>query len=166
MTEKNIHELNFNVFDKINNQWMLLTAGDEEKSNTMTASWGGLGIMWNKKVATLYIRPQRCTKKFIDANDRMTISFLSDDLKAQKIKAGRVSGNDVEDKWAEIGLTPEMVDGVPAVAEAEMVFVCKKLYVQEMKPECILEEGLDEQNYPQKDYHYMYIVEIEKVIEK
>ena len=60
-----------NPFTKIGKEWMLITAGDETKSNTMTASWGGLGIMWNKKVATAYIRPQRYTKEFVDNADRI-----------------------------------------------------------------------------------------------
>ncbi|MCQ2508776.1 MAG: flavin reductase [Dorea sp.] len=165
-TEMNIHDLSFNPFDKINNQWMLITAGDEQASNTMTASWGGLGIMWNKNVATIYVRPQRHTKKFLDANEKLTLSFLSDDLKAEKTKAGRITGAEVADKWAAIGLTPAIIDGVAAVEEAEMVFVCKKLYAQDMKPECFTVGELDEKNYPNKDYHMMYIVEIEKVVVK
>lgn len=60
-----IDELSFNPFEKISKQWMLITAGDELKSNTMTASWGGVGIMWGKPVVTAYIRPQRYTKELI-----------------------------------------------------------------------------------------------------
>ena len=66
-------ELSFNPFDKIGKEWMLITAGDEAKHNTMTASWGGLGIMWGKKVATVYIRPQRYTKEFVDQNERFIL---------------------------------------------------------------------------------------------
>lgn len=44
--EVKIEELSFNPFTKISKEWMLITAGDEEKHNTMTASWGGVGIMW------------------------------------------------------------------------------------------------------------------------
>ena len=107
-----IESLEFNPFKKISKQWMLITAGDEKKSNTMTASWGGLGIMWGKNVATAYIRPNRYTK------------------------------------------------------EAEMIFVCKKLYHQEMKPECFDAPENDERWYPEKDYHIMYMAEIEKVLVK
>ena len=77
--EMDIHELQFNPFDKISRQWMLVTAGDRMKSNTMTASWGGVGIMWGKPVVTAYIRPQRYTKEFVDGSDRFTISFLPGD---------------------------------------------------------------------------------------
>ncbi len=77
--EVDIHTLQFNPFDKISKQWMLITAGDQEKSNTMTASWGGVGFMWGKPVATAYIRPQRYTKEFVDTNDRFTLSFLTEE---------------------------------------------------------------------------------------
>ena len=55
---------------------MLITAGNEEKCNTMTASWGGVGVMWGKNAVTAYIRPQRYTKEFVDREEAFTISFL------------------------------------------------------------------------------------------
>ena len=67
-----IESLEFNPFKKISKEWMLVTAGDEKKSNTMTASWGGVGIMWGKNIATAYIRPQRYTKKFMDETGMYT----------------------------------------------------------------------------------------------
>jgi flavin reductase (DIM6/NTAB) family NADH-FMN oxidoreductase RutF len=70
-------DLQFNPFSKIGNEWMLITAGDREKFNTMTASWGGVGVLWSENVVTTYIRPGRYTKEFIDANDTFTISFLN-----------------------------------------------------------------------------------------
>ena len=73
--EVSAEELQFNPFTKIGKEWMLVTAGDEEKHNTMTASWGGMGIMWGKNVVSVYIRPQRYTKEFVDANELFTLSF-------------------------------------------------------------------------------------------
>lgn len=73
--EVDIKSLTFNPFTKIGSEWMLITAGDQSGYNTMTASWGGLGVLWGKNVATCYIRPQRYTKKFVDANDTFTLSF-------------------------------------------------------------------------------------------
>lgn len=159
-------ELEFNPFEKISRQWMLVTAGDEKKSNTMTASWGGLGIMWGKNVATAYIRPQRYTKEFIDQTDKFTLSFLAEDYRKALNVCGSVSGKDVEDKWAEAGLHPYVTDGTVGVEEAEMILVCRKLYHQEMKPECFDEKENDTKWYPGKDYHTMYIAEIEKVLVK
>ena len=162
--EVSIDSLNFNPFQKIGRQWMLITAGDEAKSNTMTASWGGLGIMWGKKVATAYIRPQRYTKAFVDSADRFTLSFLSEDYRKGLNVCGSVSGRNVADKWQEAGLHPYACGGTVGVEEAEMILVCRKMYHQNMLPECFDEKENDEKWYPEKDYHIMYIAEIEKVL--
>ena len=162
--EIKIEELSLNPFTKIAKEWMLITAGDEEKSNTMTASWGGLGIMWGKNVATAYIRPQRYTKKFVDEKETFTLSFLPEEYRKALTICGRISGKDVEDKWVEAELHPYYVDGTTAVEEADMILVCKKLYAQEMLPECFIETECDTKWYPEKDYHTLYIAEIEKVL--
>lgn len=162
--EIRIEELSFNPFTKIAKEWMLITAGDEEKSNTMTASWGGLGIMWGKNVATAYIRPQRYTKEFVDNSDTFTLSFLPEEYRKELSVCGTISGKNVEDKWAEAGLHPYYVDGTTAVEEADMILVCKKLYAQDMLPECFIETECDTKWYSEKDYHTMYIAEIEKVL--
>ena len=163
-SEVKAEELTMNPFTKIGKEWLLITAGNEEKCNTMTASWGGVGIMWGKNIATAYIRPQRYTKKFMDETGMYTLSFLSEDYRKALSVCGSVSGKDVEDKWKEAGLHPYAVDGTTAVEEADLIFVCRKLYAQEMKPECFTVDGPDEKWYPQKDYHTMYIAEIVKVL--
>ena len=167
--EVKISELQFNPFDKISRQWMLITAGkSSEDCNTMTASWGGVGIMWGKPVATAYIRPQRYTKEFVDDNEYFTLSFLPEEQRKALNICGSVSGRDVEDKWKEAGLHPCYLnegtpDEVAAVEEAEMVFECRKLYAQEMLPECFIDTECDTKWYPTKDDHTMYIAEIVKV---
>ena len=106
---------------------MLITAGNEEKCNTMTASWGGVGIMWGKNAVTTYIRPQRYTKEFVDANDTFTISFFDESYRKALNICGSVSGRD-KDKIKEAGLTPYFVDGTAAFEEANLILVCKKMY--------------------------------------
>ena len=83
--EVSAEELQFNPFTKIGKEWMLVTAGDEEKHNTMTASWGGMGIMWGKNVVSVYIRPQRYTKEFVDANELFTLSFYDESYRLSLI---------------------------------------------------------------------------------
>ena len=58
--------LTMNPFDKIGKQWMLITSGDEDKANTMTASWGGVGVLWGSDVVYIFVRQSRYTKEFID----------------------------------------------------------------------------------------------------
>ena len=113
-----IEDLAFNPFTKIGKEWMLITAGDENGHNTMTASWGALGEMWGKHVATVYIRPQRYTKEFVDQKDTFTISFYSEEYRQALNICGTKSGKDCE-KEKEAGLTPYYVDGTTAFEEAD-----------------------------------------------
>lgn len=160
-----VEELQFNPFTKIGKEWMLVTAGDETNHNTMTASWGGLGVMWGKNIVNVYIRPQRYTKEFVDANETFTLSFYDETYRKALSICGSKSGRDC-DKEAEAGLTPCYVDGTTAFEEANLIFVCKKQYHQEMKPDCFDAIENDGKWYPEKDYHVMYMAEIVKVLVK
>lgn len=155
-----VSEVNPNVFEAIGKQWMLVTAGSRDQCNTMTASWGGLGILWGAPSATAYIRPQRYTRAFLEQEDTFTLSFLPEEYRKALGYCGSHSGRD-GDKWAASGLTPAFTgDGVPYVAQAELVLVCKKQFCQRMDPDCILEPEIREKWYPEKDYHYIYIGQI------
>lgn len=156
-------EIQGDVFTMLSKEWMLVTAKKDGKVNTMTAAWGGLGVMWNKKVAYVVLRPQRYTKEFVDASEYLSLSFFGDGCREALAYLGKVSGRD-EDKVAGCGLTLIEEDGVPCFEEARLNLICRKLYAQEMKEECFVDMGLCEKNFPNKDYHTMYIVEIEKVL--
>ncbi len=160
LQKTDVNTLTLNPFEALNHQWMLVTAGSKDDCNTMTASWGGLGIMWNRPVATAYLRPQRHTKRYIDRGEYFTLSFMPEAQRQNLVYCGRVSGRE-EDKVKKCGFTVlESECGAPYFAEAELVLVCRKLYRQTMTSESILVDGLDAQNYPDKDYHDMYIAEI------
>lgn len=161
--EVKLEQLEFNPFTKIGSEWMLITAGDETGYNTMTASWGGMGVMWGKNVVTTYIRPQRYTKKFVDENDIFTVSFYNPEYRKALNICGTLSGRDC-DKVAEAGLTPLFIDGTTAFEEANMIFVCRKLYCDSMPAENFLDKENDQKWYPNKDYHTMYVSEIVKVL--
>lgn len=156
------NELTVNPFNKIGKDWMLVTAGDEKKINTMTASWGSLGIMWGKPAAFTFIRPQRYTKEFIDSHDTFSLCFFDESYRKTLSYLGSVSGRD-ENKVQNSNLTTCFIDETPCFEEANLVVLAKKLYAQEMKPDCFLDSSLDEQWYADKDYHIMYVSEIEKV---
>lgn len=168
MKEIKPKELLDNPFKLIGDEWMLVTAAnsnnvslDNHKTfNTMTASWGGVGVLWNKPVVTVYIRPQRHTLKFIEENDFFTVSFYDDEHKDALKYCGKFSGRDV-DKVAECGLTPEFFGDKSAVAfsQSKVVFVCKKLYYQDIDKANFLSDEITSY-YPDCDYHRMYIAEI------
>lgn len=164
MKQISIDELNENAFKMIGSDWLLLTAKKGDKVNTMTASWGGVGIMWNKPVAYIFVRPQRYTKEFIDASDSLSISVLPNSFKKTLSYLGTVSGRD-EDKIAKSGLTVKDCDNVPYFEEARLAFICKKLYAQSLEKECFIDQSLIEKCYAANDYHVMYVVEIEKILE-
>mgnify|MGYP003192125735 CR=1 FL=1 len=73
--------LTMNPFDKIGKQWMLITSGDEDKANTMTASWGGVGVLWGSDVVYIFVRQSRYTKEFIDKTGHFSISFLGEEYR-------------------------------------------------------------------------------------
>ena len=85
MKEISVSELQDNMFDAIGKEWMLVTAGTQDKFNMMTASWGGTGILWGKPVAFIFIRPERYTYEFIEEGDKLTLSFLGEEHKAYMI---------------------------------------------------------------------------------
>ncbi|HBE9249307.1 TPA: flavin reductase [Clostridioides difficile] len=163
--EVKIEELQFNPFTKIGKEWLLITAGDSEKFNTMTASWGGVGVYWGKNVVTTYIRPQRYTKEFVDSNDTFTVAFFDETYRESLNICGTISGRDIN-KIEKAGLTPYFVDDTVAFEEANMIIVCKKLYHGNMPPENFDAKENDKKWYPEKDYHTMYISEIIKVLVK
>ena len=144
---------------------MLITAQKDNIVNTMTASWGGFGILWNKRVSNVVIRPQRYTKEFIDGSSTFSLCFFDKEYKKTLAYLGSVSGKD-ENKIEKSNLTINHIKDTPYFEEASMVIICKKLYAQELKPECFIEKEVDSNTYPDKDYHTMYISEILKIYTK
>lgn len=152
-------KLEGNVFKLIGSDWMLVTAGSLQKYNMMTASWGGLGILWGKPVCFCVVRPHRYTYEFMERENAFTLSFFEKDYKKVLNLCGSKSGRDI-DKTSIEGLTPaEGGAGSIYFNEAKLVLECKKLYYQDINPENFVDPSLDK-NYPDKDYHRMYVGEI------
>mgnify|MGYP000853798551 FL=1 len=159
-------EINDNAFKAIGSDWMLVTAGDIDSYNTMTASWGGLGVLWGKNIAFCVIRPTRHTRKFIDNSDIFTLSFFDESYRKALSFCGSHSGRDY-DKAAETGLTPaKSKEGSVFFNEARLVLECRKLYYQDIDPAGFTDPTIDIKNYPKKDYHRMYIGEITNCFRK
>lgn len=156
--------LSDNPFKIIGKDWMLVSAGDEQKFNTMTASWGSVGIMWNKPVSFIFIRPQRYTLEFVESNDYYTLSFFpGEEYRKALAFCGSKSGRDY-DKCKETGLTPVFDEGTPYFEQARLVMVCKKLYSQPLSEEYVIQDFVKD-NY-ENDYHKMFVGEIVKVLVK
>ena len=157
------HEELENVCRLFDKDWTLITVGDEKSANVMTASWGGVGILWNKPVAFCFVRPQRHTYTLLEQNERFSLCFFDEEYRAALRLCGTKSGRDT-DKFKAAGLTPAELDGVPVVAQARLTLICRKLYADTLRKEGFCVPALLE-NYTAGDYHRMYILEIEQILE-
>ena len=146
--------------------WRLITAKKKDGTiNTMTASWGGMGVLWNKPVAFVFIRPQRYTLEFTEEAEDFSLSFFDPSHRPALTLCGKKSGRE-GDKIAEAGLHPTDFEGVPSFTEAKRVLKVKKLYKDVLKPEGFLDPAIDAKNYPAKDYHVVYVCRILEGFEK
>lgn len=152
-----------NAIGMIRDEWMLISVGNEEKHNMMTASWGFLGEMWGKDCAIAAIRPTRHTYGLVEENDIFTLCFMGDNREVHGI-CGSKSGRDI-DKVKETGLTPIFQDGTMYFNESRLVVICKKLYAADLKPACFIDKAISEKMY-NDDYHRLYFGEVVKVLEK
>jgi len=151
--------LTSNLFSLLDDRWALVTAGTREHCNAMTVSWGGLGVLFHKNVATIYVRPQRYTYELLEQHSEFTLSFFDLSYRPVLTMFGSKSGRDM-DKIKESGLTLQMEgEEAPYFGEAELVLVCRKLYRQDLDPAGFIDPDLH-QFYENQDYHRMYIGEI------
>jgi len=166
--EKNIREFSGTPFERIGTGWMLITAGNTESDkgnwNTMTASWGGLGVLWRKDVAIVFVRPSRHTFGYINSVPLFTLSFFDEVHRSALNLCGEKSGREI-DKAAAAGLTPVYfrggsVDGAVSFKEARDIIICKKIYAQDFNPALFLDAQSIEELYNGKDYHRLFIGEI------
>ena len=161
-----VKDLADNVFKQIGDDWMLITAGDPDNFNTMTASWGTLGILWHLPVALCFVRPHRYTFDFMEASDHYTLCFLEEHYRDILQYCGTHSGKDV-DKVAETGLLPLTTEsGNVYYEQCKLVLECRKLYSDWLTEDGFLLQSLAEKNYPRKDFHKFYIGEIISCIKK
>lgn len=151
-----LYDVPGNPFDRIGRQWMLITARNGTQVNAMTASWGGLGEMWNRRAAFIFLRPQRYTYEFIKASDSFSLCFLSESHRDAHKIMGSKSGRDL-DKIAATGLTLLDWDGYPYFVQSELVLCCQKLYDADMRENGFAVPELITQHYPAGDFHRMVV---------
>ncbi|MDR2342288.1 MAG: hypothetical protein LBD84_04540 [Campylobacteraceae bacterium] len=159
-------DFNDSPIKKISQEWIALSAGTKDNFNTMTASWGAIGYLWQKNIAIVYVRPTRYTYDFIEKSDYFTLTFFDKILKAKVHKVfGSKSGQDTN-KAKEANVTPIYFDeNIISFEEAKEIIVCKKIYFGDFNPDNFLEKDIHDL-YPTKDYHRVYIGEIKKFYKK
>lgn len=165
MKEIQVSALTDNFFDAIGKEWMLVTAGNPEQFNMMTASWGGVGVLWGKSVAFIFIRPERYTFQFIEEGETLTLAFLGEENKAIHQICGTKSGRDT-DKVATTGLKPYTTpSGNIGYEQARLLLECRKLYADMLDPKYFIDQSQVERWYGESKggFHKMYILAIEHV---
>ncbi len=153
-----------NAMDLIGKEWLLVSAGNKENFNTMTASWGSLGYLFNMNVATIVVRPERYTYEFLERESHFTLTILKEGHRDAQMLLGKVSGRD-GDKVAQSGLTPTFTElGNPTFEEARIVLECRKIYGQQMSQEAFIDNSLLEKWYDEAHggLHKIYMGEIVK----
>ena len=148
------------VIKRIGKDWMLICAYDEEngRTNAMTASWGAMGVLWNKNICICFVRPERHTHKLLEEKKKFSVAFLGEDHRAALRFCGKESGKNT-DKLLACGLDTEIIDGVNVISQAQLTLICQKLYEDELKENCFLDKSLLK-NYENGGYHTMYVCEI------
>lgn len=160
MNKLDLSTLSLNPFRKLRDEWALLASGKEGDFNMMTVSWGGFGQLWRTDVCTVYVRQSRYTMEFMDKNEYYTLIFLKEGHKDALGVLGSKSGRDI-DKMAGAGLTPVFTpEGCPTFAEAELTFVCRKMYKDTMPRENFLDTKAYDECYPDNDIHSMFVGEV------
>lgn len=164
MKEIKPNELVTNIVKLIGEDWMLVTAGDIDSFNTMTASWGMMGFMWNLPVAEAVIRPTRYTHGFIERTKRFTLSFFRPEMRSILGVMGSKSGREI-DKMNYPGLTAmELQSGQVAFREAWLVVECEVIYADDFTPGAFLDKSLIDKWYD-NDFHTRYIGKVTRVWE-
>lgn len=153
-----------NPFDKFNKECALVTAGNKDKFNSMTISWGSMGTLWFKSVVTIYIRPDRYTFEFLNNSDYFTLSFFDEKYRDKLTMFGRNSGRDI-DKVKESGFSPVFLDRGITYKEAKETIVLKKIYVQSLDKDKFSSDILKCYN-DDAPAHYMIIGEVVDIINR
>ncbi len=159
-------ELKLNPFKTIGEDWLLIAAKSGERVNAMTASWGGLGVIWEKNAAFIFVRDSRFTKTLIDSSNGFSLNVFDHKANAKLLGyMGSASGRN-EDKIAKAGLNV-LTDGeTPYFSEAETVLICRKLSVHPIERSGFADSSIDGAYYGSQDYHKMYIGEIVRALVK
>ena len=151
--------IELNPFEKFGTDWAVLTTEANDRTNAMTISWGGVGVLWNKNVATVYVRESRFSKELMDAGEYFSITFFEKQYRRILQYLGAASGRQ-EDKFKGSGLTVNRLKDVPFVDEGNFAILCKKLSGTVINAEDIFDEDLRKTHYPDGDLHTMYVGEI------
>ena len=165
---EDIRQKEFKAFGMFKDQWALATAGTIDNFNTCTIGWGSIGTIWTRaagNIVTIYVNPERYTWEFLMNNDYFTVSFFPEEYREDLQYLGTHSGRD-EDKVAKTKLTPVAAGESVTFKEAELTFVCKKIYAAQFDKDK-MDPEVYQAVYGYRDWitHYEFIGTVVDVIE-
>lgn len=165
-TDVPIEEFTINPFHAIGKEWMLISAAKANgAANTMTAAWGGLGWLWERPVAFIFVRQTRFTKEFIDESGKVSLSFFGMGMRKELVYLGSTSGR-TEDKIANSGLTLVFNGDTPFFEEAQLA-IFGHLIASELVPEeSFMDSTIALNHYADHNLHTMYVVQIDEILQK
>ncbi|MCI8892077.1 MAG: flavin reductase family protein [Eubacterium sp.] len=155
--------IEFDPFTKIGNDWMLITAKHNDKINAMTASWGGVGVLWGKNTTFIFVRDSRYTKELIDESDYFSLTFFDNSYKSAMKYFGMVSGRK-EDKIKTANMNVNYYEEIPFIDEGNFVICCRKMSATPILTEQFLDHEIEEKWYADGDLHTMYVGEILQIL--
>lgn len=155
--------LEMNPFTKIGKEWALVSAGTKQQYNTMTVSWGGVGVLWGKNVVYIFIRDSRYTKEFLDKGELFSLAFLGEQYREALNYCGKESGRN-GDKFAGAGLTAAFRHDIPYPDEANLVLLCRKMAAVPITEDSFTDKGIMPKWYADHDMHTMYVGEIVEAV--
>lgn len=167
-------ELNENIFDIISKDWFLMTAEADGIVNPMTVAWATFGILWQKPVVIVAVRPERYTHEIASKTDTFSLTVFAKEYKKMLGFCGTKSGRDYN-KVKECGLHVLHEGVTPYFEEARMAIICKKLCVSQLAEEDFLGNtaftdkwygGANKANGEGGGYHHLYIAEITNILVK
>jgi len=177
---KEFEKKDYKVFDMFSHQMALVTAGNIENFNGCTVGWGSLGNIWSRAgsvcpIVTVYVYPSRYTFEYLKANDTFTVCFFPKEYRKAMGYMGTHSGRN-ENKVKAAGLTPIALGDSVAYEEANLTFLCKKLYQHEFVKEDLAQEIHEYYKASPSVYpldangdwqtHYMFVGEIMEEVDK
>ena len=164
-TTTDLNLLNESIFRLIGKDWMLIAAGNKKSYNMMTASWGGCGILWNKPVAFIFVRPQRYTLEFLEKHDHFTLNFFDPSYRKTLNLLGTKSGREINKMEVDGMKAIEINRDTIGFENASLILECKKVYADKLKPENFIDPSFLD-HYPLRDYHIIYYGEIINALKK
>jgi len=139
---------------------LLVSQEKEGVPNVMAIGWGTIGIIWQKPIFVVLVRPSRYTYKLIEETGEFTVNIVPPQLKEVVQYCGTVSGRD-QNKFKEKQLTAIASKKVmaPIIKECILHFECRVVHKNDLIP-AELEKSIVPALYPKGDFHRVYFGEI------